>query len=282
MRPIERHSVAKSEVAELPCVVFVVWGEKYVAEVPRCIRRSPGISGFPIVLITDLDTDVPDLEGVDVVRADFGLQGHFRKSEMWQFLPSQYRDFIYLDTDITVVGDISFGVEKARQHGIAMVHSNSYLLDQFKTFANVMREEGVEPRGMAQHNTGVVFFSRSQSVEKIFTSWQKLCEKYSPREGMGRLTDQPFFSLAMEKVGHVPYTLVKNFNYRPNRDPVLGPVRIWHRWYDAPANLNDDTEVWRRFDHKRGVMVPLEKPRPVRTKFRKVSRNLLRRLGVRR
>jgi len=272
--------VAKSVSAPTPCVVFVVWGDKYVAEVPRCISRSPGISGFPMVLITDLDTNVPDMDGVDVVRADFRMTGHFRKSEMWRFLPDGYSDFIYLDTDITVVGDISFGVEKARQHGIAMVHSNSYLLDQFKTFAEVMREEGVEPRGMAQHNTGVVFFSQSESVKNVFHTWEELCEKYSSREGTGRLTDQPFFSLAMEKVGHVPYTLIKNFNYRPSRDPVLGPVRIWHRWYDAPANLNENTHIWRKFDHKTGVMVPLEKPRPLRTKIRRVLRTVSRRLGV--
>ena len=273
--------MAKSVSVSTPCVVFVVWGDKYVAEVPRCIARSPGIESFPKILITDQDTAVPEMDGVDVIRADFQLTGHFRKSEMWRFLPKDCDDFIYLDTDITVVGDISFGIEKARQHGIAMVHSNSYLLDQFKTFADVMREEGVEPRGMAQHNTGVVFFSRTASVQKVFTTWQELCEKYSLREGVGRLTDQPFFSLAMERVGHVPYTLVKNFNYRPNRDPVLGPIRIWHRWNDAPANLNEHPEIWRTFDYKRGAMVPLVKPRPLRTKIRRLSRIVSRRLGLR-
>jgi len=273
--------VAKSVNVSTPCVVFVVWGEKYVAEVPRCIARSPGIAGLPIVLITDQDTEVHEMVGVEVVRADFQLSGHFRKSEMWRFLPRNHDDFIYLDTDITVVGDIGFGIDKARQHGIAMVHSNSYLLDQFKTFADVMREEGVEPRGMAQHNTGVVFFSRMPSVEKVFRTWQELCKKYSPREGVGRLTDQPFFSLAMELVGHVPYTLVKNFNYRPNRDPVLGPIRIWHRWHDAPKNLNDNPETWRRFDYKRDAMVPLVKPRPFRTKIRRLTRTVSRRLGLR-
>ena len=273
--------MAKSANVSAPCVVFVVWGDKYVAEVPRCIARSPGIEGFPKVLITDQDTDVPPMDGVDVIRADFQLTGHFRKSEMWRFLPEHYDDFIYLDTDITVVGDISFGSEKARQHGIAMVHSNSYLLDQFKTFADVMREEGIEPRGMAQHNTGVVFFSRTSSVEKVFGTWQQLCEKYSPREGVGRLTDQPFFSLAMELVGHIPYTLVKNFNYRPNRDPVLGPIRIWHRWNDAPENLNDNPEMWRKFDYQRAAMVPLVKPRPLTKKIRRLIRTLSRRLGLR-
>jgi hypothetical protein len=263
-----------------PCVVFVVWGDKYVAEVPRCVERSPGIAGLPVYLITDLETALPELPTITVIRADFGLEGHFRKSEMWKYLPKGYDTFVYLDTDITVVGDISFGFEKARKHGIAMVHSNSYLLDEFKTFADVMRQEGVEPRGMAQHNTGVIFFSREPVVEKVFMSWQQLCEKYFPHSDARRMTDQPYFSLAMEKVGLAPYTLVKNFNYRPNRDPVWGPVRVWHRWYDAPTNLNENPETWRRYDHSAGRMVPLVKPRPVAKKIRRVVRTLLRRLGL--
>lgn len=263
----------------VPCVVFVVWGDKYVAEVPACVERSPGIAGLPVVLITDTETAVPELAGIEVIRADFSMTGHYRKSEMWRFLPETYDDFVFLDTDISVVGDISLGFEKARQHGVAMVLSNHYLLDDFKTFGDIMVEEGVGRRGIAQYNTGVIFFSRGKKTEKAFGLWQTLCEKYYPREKTGRLTDQPYFSLAMELAGLVPYTLSRNFNYRPNQDPVIGEIRLWHSWAKVPSNLNSEPPTWRRFDHARGAMVPAVKTSPFQKQLKQLKRSISRRLG---
>jgi len=175
-----------------------------------------------------------------------------------------------------VVGDVSLGIEKAEKHGFALVQANSYLLDDFKKFHKVMEEEGVEPRGLPQLNSGVVFFStRHNYVGKVLAEWRRLCKQYSGLDWTWS-GDQPYLNLALELHGVVPYTLTRNYNYRPKRDPVFGPVKVWHSNSPPPENLNVQRNNWRRYDAKGKTMVSVLDDRSLRLKLAKMLREFRR------
>jgi hypothetical protein len=259
-----------------PCVVYLVWGDKYAAEVPEAIERSPGIAKYRKVVITDRHTVVPDDLDLEVTRVDFALEGYARKAELWKFLPKGHPSYLFLDSDTWVLDDISYAFEKAEQFGLAMVQANEYLLDQFKRFSGVLREEGVAPRGLAQFNTGVIFFAKTKQTLAVLRTWETLCEKYFQRPDHVRMTDQPFFSLALEKNGVSPHTLVRNYNFRPNRDALIGEVRIWHKSFPPPTNVNVDVKNWRRYDFRLKRMILLN-DRHLRTKLSEMLMRVRRR-----
>ena len=249
----------KDENSFNPCVVYLVWGERAVEQVFHTVRNSPGIAKYKKVIITDKETKVPETSDFEVRRVDFALPAasYARKSEFWKVLPEGHSSYAYFDSDVWVIGDIDYAFEKAEKHGFALVQSNSYLLDQFKRFHQVLEKEGLSAQGLAQYNAGVIFFSGSEESLEVLKLWEKLCEKYLLQPEYLRMLDQPFLSLALELRGLSPHTLIRNFNYRPNRDSVIGPIRIWHRTEPPPANINDQSKSWRRYDAKTKQMVPL-------------------------
>ena len=253
--------MAKDPMKPNRCVVYLVWGERAVEQVFHTVRNSPGISKYKKVIITDQETKVPESSDFEVRRVDFALPaaGYARKSEFWKTLPEGYSSYVFLDSDVWVIGDIDYAFEKAEQHGFALVQANAYLLDQFKGFDSVLEEEGLSVQGFAQFNSGVIFFSGTDESLQVLRLWEELCEKYLLRPDHVRMLDQPFLSLALELRGISPHTLIRNYNYRPNRDSVIGPIRVWHLSKPPPANINENSKSWRRYDAKTAQMVRLVK-----------------------
>ncbi len=267
-----------------PCVIYLVWGERAVQEVIQTVQNSPGIAKYKKILVTDFETQVPETPDIEVRRIEFALPatGYARKSEFWKVLPEGHSSYVYLDSDVWVIGDIDYAFEKAEKHGFALVQANAYLLDQFKNFHLALEEEGLTAEGLAQFNAGVIFFSNSKEALDVLKLWEQLCEKYLLRPGYARMLDQPFLSLALEMRSVSPHTLIRNYNYRPNRDAVIGPVRVWHLSDPPPANVNAVARSWRRYDPKRKEMVPLTKKplgRKVSDAFIRFGSSLLQRTG---
>ena len=223
-------------------VVFLAWGDKYLKEVERCVKNSPFIATYAKVLITDQDTvlDGVDVAFTEVIRATFETQGLLRKTEMARLLPDTYDAYLFLDSDTIVIEDISLGFEKAEQVGIAAAVAPHYSLDWFHAFDRYMKLEGVPCLGQLQYNTGVIFFSNSPAVKAVFQLWMELGLKYRQEYS----NDQPFFTLAMEKLGFTPYTLTLCYNYRGFGDPISGLVRIWHSNGRMPRRINEHPEAW--------------------------------------
>jgi nucleotide-diphospho-sugar transferase len=232
-------------------IVFMAWGERYVGEVHRCIHESV-LPDYPLFLLTDEITpvDIP-LDNLTVIRESYSLEGKIRKCELIDYLPEGFDSLLLLDSDTLVLEDISLGFDQAEKHGIALAPAPHYSLDYFEKFCHVMIMEGIRPRGELQYNTGVIFFSPNESVVSIFEMWKRLAFKYRK----AKWSDQPYFTLAMEKLNFRPYTLSPSYNYRAFGDLISGVIRIWHSREDVPKNINDLNPVWpRRFD--RGKIVP--------------------------
>lgn len=244
-----------------PCIVYLVWGERAVEQVFHTAQNSPGIAKYKKVIITDHETKVPETSDFEIRRVDFALPAasYARKSEFWKALPEGHSSYAYFDSDVWVPEDIDYAFEKAEQHGFALVQANAYLLDQFKRFHQVLEEEGLSAKGLAQYNAGVIFFSGSEESIEVLKLWEKLCEKYLLQSEYLRMLDQPFLSLALELRGMSAHTLIRNYNYRPSRDPVIGPVRVWHLKTPPPRNVNENSKSWRRYDAKKDRMVRLAK-----------------------
>jgi len=228
----------------------MAWGEHYIRKVARCINESR-LPDVPIFLMTD-DTQTAGIfdKKVTVIREEFSLDNKVRKCEMIDYLPEGFDSFLYLDSDTVVLENICLGFEKAERHGIAMTPASHYSLDMFYKFYQVMMLEGIEPRGELQYNTGVIFFSPTPRVVSIFKMWKALAFKY----GEADWSDQPYFTLAMEKLDFSPYTLSPGYNYRAFGDLISGVVRVWHSRKPVPGNINDLNPVWpRRFDGQKVV-----------------------------
>lgn len=103
-----------------------------------------------------------------------------------------------------------------------------------------MEAEGVRKSGQLQYNTGVIFFSLTDETRRAFRLWRELGRKYVN----SAFSDQPFFTLAMEKSNFSPYTLSPSYNYRGFGDSISGIVRIWHSHQEMPENINQFECAW--------------------------------------
>jgi hypothetical protein len=224
-------------------LVFLAWGHKAMGEIQRFIETSPHIDAYDLILITDRDT--PYAGWMDrfhaIARVTFALDGLKRKCELLDHLPGWYDAYCFLDTDTIVLGDISFGFEKALRHGIALSPAPHYSLDYFWGFAEAMAQADVAQHGQLQYNTGVIFFCPNHpGVSTVFQLWKSLAISL----GQYYENDQPFFTLAMEMKDFNPYTLSIGYNYRGFGDSISGEVRIWHSHGNPPEELNAFPSAW--------------------------------------
>ncbi len=219
-------------------ILFLAWGDSYIREALRCISEST-LPAYDTFLITDQASDVPSGH-LTVIRGAFKTNGRLRKTELIDFLPPGYKSFLFLDSDTRVLSDIDSGFSKAEAHGIAAAPAPHYSLDHFWGFGKIMEAEGVSRSGQLQYNTGVIFFSLTEETRRIFRLWKELGTKYAHTA----FSDQPFFTLAMEKNNFSPYTLSPGYNYRGFGDSISGIVRIWHSHRAMPENINQFEFAW--------------------------------------
>ncbi len=229
-------------------IVYLAWGQRYLDLAVKS-ANSAAFMDIPFVLITNqitagfLPTDhlFSMVKLIEIAETDQIL-----KTRLWDFLPEEYDSFLFLDVDTTILMDVRFGFDMAERHGIAAAAASHYCLDQFWGFGEVMTEVGVPLCGQNQFNTGVIFFSRRPDVEEVFQQWATLAYDLTEKMGWKRV-DQPFFTLAIEKLGFNPYTLSPNYNYRAlTAEHISGHVRIWHSFHMPPKNINDCDKPWPR------------------------------------
>lgn len=252
-------------------IIWMAWGKDFVQEAIASVGSTSHINASTCI-ITDAETALAMnlKQSFDqVVVADFEHDpSHLRKAEIWSWVPEGYDVYLFLDADTRVIGDISFGFEKAMQHGIAMVPAAHYCLDYFWGFDRIMKLEEVEPRGQLLYNSGVIFFTRTPINQSLFFKWRELANKY------GGKFDQSYLTLAMELMNIHPYVLSPNYNYRGMFVPAIGNVRIWHSHRKMPAAINAEPQHWPMRYVGDGK---LRHPDLARQKLKKLLKRLIRR-----
>jgi hypothetical protein len=159
-----------------------------------------------------------------VVRAESRASLH-QKSQM--DLVSPFDETLFLDSDTYVLQELSFGFEMSLRFGLAMTIApacNANLPDPIK---------GV-PADLVQYNTGVIFFTKTQPVRKLFETWRHRCDGVA-------YNDQPPFAHAVYETGVAPFVLPMVWNYRPKYRgaPLHGPLKIWHGRQPLPGNVEE-------------------------------------------
>ncbi len=241
-------------VATNAAVVWLCWGEKYLREAQASALTTMPL-GIDRLLITDADTaELVEPDGIftEVIPAELPYGSNINKSRLIDLIPERYESILYLDSDTKVIGDVSLGFEKARQHGIAIVPAPHYNLGEFFGFDRVLTQLGLKSAGQMQYNAGVIFCHLSDEVRKVLSHWRDLCHDAAQEW----TNDQPFLTLAFEQSGFQPYVLSPLYNYRSLGELAVGQIRVWHSHHLPPPDLNDDEAAWppRRFQD--GVRVP--------------------------
>jgi lipopolysaccharide biosynthesis glycosyltransferase len=220
-------------------IIYLAWGKDYIRELHQSLAKSITLP-YDKFLITEKQYQDVQLPNVKVIGVNFETKEFLRKAELYNYLPQNYDSYVFLDTDIQVLGDISFGFEKAEMNGIAVSPESHYCLDRYFNFGKIMKREKLSCSGQLQYNTGVIFFSRSKKVKDVFDLWFKFAKRYFKDFN----NDQPYFTMAMEACSFNPYTLSINYNYRGTGEQISGDVRIWHSHYKIPKNINEDVNLW--------------------------------------
>lgn len=218
----------------------MAWGNKYVKKVSDCIQNSQPIHQYDIFLITDQTTPVDENAELftKIIRTDFEHAGLLRKTELTHFIPAGYHAYLFLDSDIIVLEDISLGFEKAKQFMMALSPSPHYSLNDFWNFDSVMKEENIPLKGQLQYNSGVIFFTNTSKVKEIFKRWNQLAKKHQFHN------DQPLLTMAMEQADFNPYTLSPSYNCRGFGELLCGKVYLWHSHLPMPEKINDFETPW--------------------------------------
>lgn len=277
-------------------IVYMAWGEDYIHEAIHS-ASSAAFMSIPLVLITDKtgETFIPDEHPFSrIQRVDkFRSADHLTKSTLWDHLPKEFNSFLFLDTDVVILKDVTFGFEQAEKHGFAASQATNYSLPDHHDFRRIMLAFGLPDAGQLLYNSGVYFFIHRPDVESVFELYQEmaytLSEQFDYKNRRNNRSDQAFLSFAMERLNFNPYTLSINYNYRGlDAEPACGDIRIWHSRHPVPTGVNDYERYGaprRRYHRGKALdMRPIYKKRSrsgVSRKFTRLRGHLRRALSKR-
>ncbi|MEO8331660.1 MAG: hypothetical protein ABI479_04455 [Gallionella sp.] len=150
---------------------------------------------------------------------------------------SPFDETLFLDIDTVVMGNLDFGFEKAKIHGLALSICEC---PWGKRYPKLFTGDEIE------YNTGVIFFTKK--AHAVFESWKNFASKVDSSilhikngkpETMSA-NDQGSFALAVEEANFNPFVLPLNWNFRPIwHKSFFGPIKIWHDYANPPNWLVD-------------------------------------------
>jgi len=147
---------------------------------------------------------------------------------------SPFEETLFLDADTVVLGDLSFGFEKAARHGLACSICE----------CPWARRYGGISGDTVEYNTGVLFFT--DQARPVFEAWAERVKTidssivFHHGDGLARmpLNDQAGFARAVEETAYPLFVLPYNWNFRPKwHKSWYGPLKIWHDYEPVPAPI---------------------------------------------
>lgn len=202
-------------------IISIYWGDESKLPIPR--------------LQSSVKKYHPELEHKFIkVDANPGEPSSLNfKSLMYDLSP--FEETLFLDIDTVVMGNLDFGFEKAKDHGIAISICES---PWAKRYTQIFFGDEVE------YNTGVIFFN--QNTKSLFDKWKSLANQIDTsiigsENGVTikmPANDQGSFAMAIKDLKFNPYVLPYNWNFRPTSyRSFFGPIKIWHDYSDPPEGL---------------------------------------------
>jgi hypothetical protein len=158
------------------------------------------------------------------------------KARMYGMSP--FEETLFLDLDTVVMGDLTFGFERAQEHGLACSICEAPWARRFQS--SVWGD-------VVEYNTGVLFFRKRPDVEAVFARWAELAPTMdSSLEFLDEndqpcrmpLNDQASFAMAVHERKFNPYVLPLNWNFRAQFvHEWFGPLKVWHAHEPPPPQL---------------------------------------------
>ena len=168
------------------------------------------------------------------------------KAEMFDISP--YEETVFLDSDTRILGDLSFGFERAREYGIACCICECPWASRYPSIAG----------DCIEYNTGVLFFDkRHAGAERVFYAWQDYAGAVDSSitwDCGGRTLRMPYndqagFALAVEAEKFNPFVLPMNWNFRPQWHRTwFGGLKVWHGRHDVPVEITNALHFARPMD----------------------------------
>jgi len=208
-------------------VLYVVWGEFDQALLDRSIQS-----------LKDHHPELP----VEVARLPEGST-LLDKARMLEMTP--FEETLFLDADTVVLGDLGFGFQKARRHGLAC---------SICECPWARRYGGIDDESV-EYNTGVLFFT--DSARPVFEAWKEQAAHldssivFKHGDGLAKmpLNDQAGFARAVEETGFPLFVLPYNWNFRPKwHKSWFGPLKIWHDYEPVPEPILERNREQSRAD----------------------------------
>jgi hypothetical protein len=204
-------------------IFYVIWGDK--PEYRAMLERSK----------TSVEKLVPG-SAVEVLEGDPALGLLNKPRLLWDRLKKAGTkdEFLFLDCDTTVMGNLEFGFRAARQSGMACCICECPWL----------RRYGNEYGDEVEYNSGVIFFNSNAS--DVFRAWDWMSHEPQPRSRFSwgsdecglECDDQFSFSRAIGENDFPLFTLPLNYNFRPLfHTRMFAPLKVWHSPHEAPAML---------------------------------------------
>ena len=147
-------------------------GKDFMVEL-NCAVNYAQKTNLPISLLTDSSTTVDESKFDKVLRVDLDdISGFGRKSFVYDKTP--YNSTLLLDTDALVMdSDLEFAFNMCEKHHIALSMDVYYSIDRCDFAKNTLDNLGPH-KDLIQYNGGVMFFSKSETNDRLFYRWKKL------------------------------------------------------------------------------------------------------------
>lgn len=202
-------------------IVYVACGPAHGEEARCAIRSVRSRCGLPITVFTDLPAA---FGGLDVEVCRVGAAHHGFQDKVDCIPQSPYDETLFLDTDTLMLrDDAADAFELLERFDMALAQA----------FVQQYRLAGV-PAALAELNSGVILFRKSQQVEGLLRRWQsryrEAADAATVAENPKGIGDQQILSQVVWESGVRMATLPPEWNYRGFRNRVqdFATIRILH------------------------------------------------------
>jgi hypothetical protein len=146
---------------------------------------------------------------------------------------------IFVDTDTFVASDVAELFELTTRFPISAAHASwRFSLAESRKATHIEFEDTAIPRCFPEFNTGVIAFSPSKQVERVFRNWWRCFQDYASQVDSRPTNDQASFRKALWQERTPFYVLPPEYNFRYDFPAYAGTtVKILHGRGAAPSVL---------------------------------------------
>lgn len=198
-------------------VMYAVWGTKVLPYLERSIRsvqkHHPNLP-YHVEYLPDNST-LLDLVGVH--------------------RQSPFEQTLFLGVDQIVLGDITFGFDRAEKFGLALCINE----------CPWARRYGGLDGDILEYNSGSLFYTNK--AYPVFEAWEACARSidssilfYGSNNQLLQMpyNDQAGLAKAIHDLDYNPFILPLNWNFRPMWHKTFwGPIKIWHDYTDPPESI---------------------------------------------